>query len=43
MKRETMIWTIVFFVGLGLLAIRAMMGGGLFGTAYVKVSERSYA
>ncbi len=43
MNRETTIWTIVFVIGLGLLAIRAMMGGGLFGTAYVKVTEMAYA
>jgi len=43
MSRETMTWAIVFVIGLVLLGIRALMGGGLFGTAYVKVTEMSYA
>lgn len=43
MKRETIIWTIVFVIGLALLGIRAMQGGGLFGTAYVSVEQMEYA
>ena len=43
MNRDTTIWTIVFVIGLIMLGFRAMQTKGLFGTAYVKVTEMSYA
>jgi len=42
MNRETTVWTVVFLLGAVLLAIRGVMVGGLFGTAYVKVDEREF-
>ena len=43
MNRETMTWTIVFVIGVVLLGIRAMVGGGLFGKAYIKTTDLEYA
>jgi hypothetical protein len=40
MKRESMIWMIVFAIGVVLIGIRAMSGGG-FGRAYIRPVEHT--
>lgn len=42
MNRETMTWTVVLLLGVALLVVRGIVGGGLFGTAYVKSSSQDF-
>jgi len=42
MKTETLIWTIVFALGVMLLIVRGIVGGGLFGTQYAEVEKRHF-